>query len=108
MTNTRKEESIPTMSSVLEQLIEDAPPKVETPTAVSDTVEMHTVKESCEVVKGLNEYTIRQLVARNELPIFAADRVSAERYLFRNPRCLRISAAGRCNYGRNIQTVKSR
>ncbi len=68
MTNTRKEEIIATMSSLLEQLIEDEPSKVETPTAVSDTVEMLTVKECCDIIKGLNEYTVRQLVARNEIP----------------------------------------
>lgn len=68
MTNTKKEEIIATMSSLLEQLIEDEPPKVETPTAISDTVEMLTVKECCDVVKGLNEYTVRQLIAREALP----------------------------------------
>lgn len=68
MTNTKKEEIIATMSSLLEQLIGDEPPKTEMSTAVSDTVEMLTVKECCDVVKGLNEYTVRQLVARNEIP----------------------------------------
>ncbi len=67
MTNTKKEEIIATMSSLLEQLIEDEPSKVETPTAVSDTLEMLTVKECCEVVKGLNEYTVRQLIAHEAL-----------------------------------------
>lgn len=68
MTNTKKEEIIATMSSLLEQLIENEPPKAETPTAVSDTVEMLTIKECCSAVIGLNEYTVRQLVARNEIP----------------------------------------
>ncbi len=53
---------------MLEQLVEGEPPKAETPLAASDTVEMLTVKECCNAVKGLNEYTVRQLVARNELP----------------------------------------
>lgn len=68
MTNTKKEEIITMMSSLLEQLIENEPPKSETPTTVSETVEMLTIKECCSTVKGLNEYTARQLVARNELP----------------------------------------
>lgn len=68
MTNTKREEIIATMSSLLEQLVENEPPKVETPTAIPDTVEMLTVKECCGVVKGLNEYTVRQLVARSEIP----------------------------------------
>lgn len=37
-------------------------------TAMPDTVEMLTVKECCSAVKGLNEYTVRQLIARDELP----------------------------------------
>ena len=68
MTNIKKEEIIATMSSLLEQLIENEPPKSETPIAVSETVEMLTIKECCSAVKGLNEYTVRQLVARNEIP----------------------------------------
>lgn len=68
MTNVKREEIIATMSSLLEQLIENEPPKSETPIAVSEAVEMLTVKECCSAVKGLNEYTVRQLVARDELP----------------------------------------
>lgn len=68
MTNIKREEIIATMSSLLERLAEDEPPKIEMPTATPDTVEMLTVKECCEVVKGLNEYTVRQLVAREALP----------------------------------------
>lgn len=68
MTNTKKEEIITMMSSLLEQLIENEPPKSETSTTVSDTVEMLTIKECCAAVKGLNEYTLRQLIARDELP----------------------------------------
>ena len=31
-------------------------------------VEMLTVRECSEVIKGLNEYTVRQLIARKEIP----------------------------------------
>lgn len=68
MTNVKREEIIATMSSLLEQLVENDPPKTVEYSPVPDTVEMLTVKECCEVVKGLNEYTVRQLVARDELP----------------------------------------
>ena len=33
-----------------------------------EKVEMLTVRECSEVIKGLNEYTIRQLIARKEIP----------------------------------------
>lgn len=33
-----------------------------------EKVEMLTVKECSEVIKGLNEYTVRQLIARKEIP----------------------------------------
>lgn len=68
MTNAKRDEIITTMSKLLEQLIEGEPLKTEIPHTAPDTVEMLTVKECCKAVKGLNEYTVRQLVARNELP----------------------------------------
>ena len=33
-----------------------------------ERVEMLTVRECSEVIKGLNEYTVRQLIARKEIP----------------------------------------
>ncbi len=68
MTNSKREEIIAAMSSLLEQLIENEPPKSEPPAAAPEQVEMLTIKECTEAVKGLNEYTVRQLIARNEIP----------------------------------------
>lgn len=67
MTNAKREEIIAAMSSLLEQLVDSEPPKAET-TAVAEKVEMLTIKECTEAVKGLNEYTVRQLIARKEIP----------------------------------------
>lgn len=67
MTNAKREEIIAAMSSLLEQLVDSEPPKAET-TAVPEKVEMLTIKECTEAVKGLNEYTVRQLIARKEIP----------------------------------------
>ena len=67
MTNAKREEIIAAMSSLLEQLVDSEPPKVET-TAPTEKVEMLTIKECTEAVKGLNEYTVRQLIARKEIP----------------------------------------
>lgn len=68
MTSTKREEIIAAMSSLLEQLVDNEPTKTEATVPVPDRVEMLTIKECCEAVKGLNEYTVRQLVARDELP----------------------------------------
>lgn len=62
-----REELITTITTLLANTTEEKPiPSKQT--AQSDTVEMLTIKECCSAVKGLNEYTVRQLVARNELP----------------------------------------
>ena len=51
MTNAKREEIIAAMSSLLEQLVENEPPKAET-TAAPEKVEMLTIKECTEAVKG--------------------------------------------------------
>lgn len=68
MTNFKREEIIAVVSNLLEQLVENEPPKLEASTDVPETVEMLTIKECTEAVKGLNEYTVRQLIIRNEIP----------------------------------------
>ena len=68
MTNAKREEIIAAMSSLLEQLVENEPPKSEPTTAPPEKVEMLTIKECTEAVKGMNEYTVRQLIARKEIP----------------------------------------
>ena len=68
MTHAKREEIIAAMSSLLEQLVDSEPPKTEPTTAAPEKVEMLTIKECTEAVKGLNEYTVRQLIARKEIP----------------------------------------
>lgn len=68
MTEIKKQEIFATICSLLERLSEDEPEKEIISTVAPDTVEMLTIKECTNVIKGLNEYTIRRLVARNELP----------------------------------------
>ena len=62
-----REELIATITTLLASVAEEKTASSEQ-TAPSDTVEMLTIKECCSAVKGLNEYTVRQLVARNEIP----------------------------------------
>lgn len=68
MTNAKREEIIAAMSNLLEQLVENEPQKAEPTTTAHEKVEMLTIKECTEAVKGLNEYTVRQLIARKEIP----------------------------------------
>ncbi|MBP0982750.1 MAG: helix-turn-helix domain-containing protein [Oscillospiraceae bacterium] len=68
MTSAKREDIIAAMSSLLEQLVDSEPPKAEPTTAAPEKVEMLTIKECTEAVKGLNEYTVRQLIARKEIP----------------------------------------
>ena len=59
MTASRKNEIIAQLMGILNELIE---------VDDSDTVEMLTIKESTEVVKGLSEHTIRKLIHQGKLP----------------------------------------
>lgn len=62
-----REELIATITTLLVSAAEEKTATSEK-TTLPNTVEMLTIKECCSVVKGLNEYTVRQLVARDELP----------------------------------------
>lgn len=62
-----REELIATITTLLASAVEEKTASSEQ-TTLPDTVEMLTIKECCSAVKGLNEYTVRQLVARDELP----------------------------------------
>ncbi len=68
MTNEKKQEIIVAMTGLLEQLTDSESLKTEPSHAPEQVVEMLTIKECTDVVKGLNEYTVRQLVLRKELP----------------------------------------
>lgn len=65
MTDERKQDILKQITTLLSSL--DEPPKTDLP-AAPEKIEMLTIKECCEVVKGLNEYTVRQLIARKEIP----------------------------------------
>ena len=86
MTNAKREEIIAAMSSLLEQLDDSEPPKAgSTPTP--DKVEMLTIKECTEVVKGLNEYTVRQLMPTRKSPPSERGKASVGRYLYHKRLC---------------------
>ncbi len=67
MTTNRKNELIAQLVSILSELIEtnDSEQVAE---VSSSAVEMLTIKECTEAVKGLSEHTVRKLIAQGKLP----------------------------------------
>lgn len=65
MTDERKQEILQQITTLLNSISEnEEKPQVTKP----EKVELLTIKECSEVVQGLNEYTVRQLIARKEIP----------------------------------------
>ena len=67
MTKERKNELITQLVSVLNELIETTDSD-STANNSPSAVEMLTIKECTEAVKGLSEHTIRKLIAQEKLP----------------------------------------
>lgn len=67
MTTNRKNELIAQLVSILSELIEtnDSEQVAE---VSSSAVEMLTIKECTEAVKGLSEHTVRKLIKQEKLP----------------------------------------
>ena len=71
MTTNRKNELIAQLVNILSELIEtnDSERVAE---VTSDAVEVLTVKECTEAIKGLSEHTVRKLIAQGKLPYMRA------------------------------------
>ena len=67
MTTNRKNELIAQLVNILSELIE-ANDSEQVPEVKSDAVEMLTVKECTEAVRGLSEHTVRKLIKQGKLP----------------------------------------
>lgn len=65
MSHEKTQEILQQISALLNSLNESETEPKETK---QEKVEMLTVRECSEVIKGLNEYTVRQLIARKEIP----------------------------------------
>lgn len=65
MSHEKTQEILQQISVLLNSLNENETEPKETK---QEKVEMLTVRECSEVIKGLNEYTVRQLIARKEIP----------------------------------------
>lgn len=70
MTQAKKQDIISKVTLLLSKLLDE----VENPLASTpeQPVEMLTIKECTQEIRGLNEFTIRQLIARNEIPFVRA------------------------------------
>lgn len=65
MSHEKTQEILQQISMLLNSLNESETEPKETK---QEKVEMLTVRECSKVIKGLNEYTVRQLIARKEIP----------------------------------------
>lgn len=74
MNLTEKKQIISQIVLLLERLIESQPlePEPKPQSSESHPVEMLTVKECAELVSGLSEHTIRQLVAQGKVEYIRA------------------------------------
>ena len=72
MTTNSKQELISKIVTLLNELI-DIEEKSSTKSPKPDEkIEMLTIKECTELVKGLSEHTVRQLVAQDKIPYVRA------------------------------------
>ena len=68
MNTTQKKEIVDNILELLIQLAEDGDNTVTTAPSVSpEKVEMLTIKECTEVIQGLSEHTVRQLVKQGKI-----------------------------------------
>ena len=69
MTNNQKETLIAEVIALLRNKLVTAPAEIPKPTPTApQSVEMLTIKECSECVKGLSAHTIRQLVLHGKIP----------------------------------------
>lgn len=68
MTMKTKQELISQIAALLNEVIEVEEQTAEVIANSQKSVEMLTIKECSEAVKGLSEHTIRQLVAQEKIP----------------------------------------
>lgn len=67
MNTTEKKRIVDNILELLIQLTEDGDGVSHTAQQESKTVEMLTIKECAEVIQGLSEHTVRQLVAQGKV-----------------------------------------
>jgi len=68
LTMKTKQELIAQIATLLNEVIEVEKQAAEVISSPAKQVEMLTIKECSEAVKGLSEHTVRQLVAQEKIP----------------------------------------
>ena len=68
MTMDKRREIIAQINVLLSKLIEEDEPAPQTISVTDKPIEMLTIKECTETVKGLSEHTVRQLVTQKKIP----------------------------------------
>lgn len=81
MTQMRKSEILSQILMLINEIAEDNPAALVTAEPEPDTVEMLTIKECTEVIHGLSEHTVRQLVAQRKIPCIRAGQGSRGKIL---------------------------
>ena len=72
MTTNSKQELISKIVTLLNELIDvEEKTSIKSP-KIDKKIEMLTIKECTELVKGLSEHTVRQLVKQNKIPYVRA------------------------------------
>jgi len=90
MTNTKKNEIIDSIMNLLIQLTND---EETVPTVQPKPVEMLTVKECTEAVKGLKENTVRSLVAQGKVKYIRTGQGKRGKILINKDDLLRVFEA---------------
>ena len=67
MTQAKKQDIIAKVTSLLSKLLDDED-EISITSSAEQPVEMLTIRECTQEIRGLNEFTVRQLIARNEIP----------------------------------------
>ena len=70
MTQAKKQDIIAKVTSLLSKLLDEE--EIPVASSAEHPIEMLTIKECTREIRGLNEFTIRQLIARNEIPFVRA------------------------------------
>lgn len=81
MTQMRKSEILSQILMLINEIAEDNPASETAAEPKPDTVEMLTIKECTEVIHGLSEHTVRQLVTQGKIPCIRAGQGSRGKIL---------------------------
>ena len=86
MTTNSKQELISKIVTLLNELIDVEEKSSMKNPKTEEKIEMLTIKECTELVNGLSEHTVRQLVKQDKIPYVRQDKAKTEKFLLSNQR----------------------